>query len=280
MSVLMREGVGIKSLAALTSRRSLVFNSMFGIGTLLFGFWLQEVAFPLNYQLMFIAAFGLSLVSMWHVQQVRTTSSEVRVAAGQPKVRPWKVPAFQRVAFVLITTHVTFFMLAAIIPLRLVDELDAGEEFMSYFGVAELAAAAAMAFMARRLLHKLGNLHTMSLAMLGTALSALILCQTSNLTVTLVASALSGGSWVLVSLAAFNFFSEHTPPESLTSYSTLFNQIVSLSIFVGPMIGSQLDGVGLELTTILLIGALLRMIAAGLTLINPFDRIRRPASAV
>jgi len=276
--VLMREGVGIKALAALTSRRSLVFNSMFGIGTLVFGVGLQEVGFPHNYQLMFIAAFGLSLMSMWHVQQVRTTSTEVRIPAGQPKVRPWQVPSFQRVAFVLITTHVTFFVLAAIIPLRLVDELAAGEEFMSYFGVAELAAAATMAFMAHRILSKLGNLRTMSLAMIGTALAALILGLTSNLNVTLFASALSGGTWVLVSLAAFNFFSEHTPPESLTSYSTLFNQIVSLSIFVGPMIGSQLDGVGLELTTILFIGAALRALAAGLTLINPFERVRRPVS--
>jgi hypothetical protein len=57
-----------------------------------------------------------------------------------------------------------------------------------------------------------------------------------------------------------------------------------LSIFVGPMLGSQLASTPLDLTTVLLIGAGLRLLAS---LLIPYDLMgrarrlrRRPISAV
>ena len=51
------------------------------------------------------------------------------------------------------------------------------------------------------------------------------------------------------------------PPDNATGYATLYNQIVMLSVFVGPMVGSQLATTPLGLPAVLLIGAGGRLLA-------------------
>jgi MFS family permease len=264
--VLLREGMDSVKLTALMSRRSLIFNIAVALSTLAFGFWLEEVAFPFNYQSMYVVAFALSLVSAWHVQKVRilTVEEQPVTTPDQPVVSPWRSPAFQGVAVIVVIMHVSFYMLIPIIPLRLVDELGATEGFMSIFALAELGAAALVAALTNRIVGRIGSRPAIGLGLAGTGLAAIVLALTSNLYVTLPAAAISGGMWTLAAISLFNYFSECTPRESLTSYSTLYNQIVMLSVFVGPMLGSQLASMSLELTSVLMIGAVLRLIAGGL----------------
>src|SRR5690606_28767776 len=124
-------------ITALMSRRSLIFNVTVAVGTLAFGVWLVEAPFPLNYQVMFLAAFVFSLMSYLNVQRVQALAPEpVTPEPGAvAPVKPWKSLAFQRVAFICIVMHVSFFTLSPIIPLHLVDGLGASEGFMSIFAV-------------------------------------------------------------------------------------------------------------------------------------------------
>jgi len=273
--VMLRESVENSRITALMSRRSLIFNVTVAVGTLAFGVWLEEAPFPLNYQVMFLAAFVFSLMSYLNVQRVQALAPEpVTPEPGAvAPVKPWKSLAFQRVAFICIVMHVSFFTLSPIIPLHLVDGLGASEGFMSIFAVAELIAAAAMAALTNRIVRRIGTRPTIAAGMFVTAVSSLILALTPYLPVTLFASALSGAGWTVAAISLFAFFSENTPADSLTPYSTLYNQIVMLSVFVGPILGSQLASSSIDLTAVLLIGTVLRVIAA---LLIPLDLFGRP----
>ncbi len=83
-----------------------------------------------------------------------------------------------------------------------------------------------------------------------------------NLPLTLISAALSGGMWTMAGICLFGYFSENAPPESLTRFTTAYNQVVMLSVFIGPLLGSQLAETPLSLTTVLALGAGLRLIAA------------------
>jgi hypothetical protein len=48
----------------------------------------------------------------------------------------------------------------------------------------------------------------------------------------------------------------------MTSYSGAYHQVMALALFVGPMIGSLLANGGVDLVSVILIGAALRLIAA------------------
>lgn len=258
--VLLRESVQTKTLNALMSRRSMVFNITVAISTLAFGLWLEYATFPINYQVMYVLAFGLSLVSVWHVQQVRELTSAPLPTMTQPVQNAWKSPAFRRVAFLTALTHVAFFSILPLITLRLVDDLDANEGFMSLFALAELSAAAFMAAANHRIVHFLGSQLTIAIGMIGTAVAGALFAVLSSLPLTLIPAALSGASWTIAAISLFTFFSENTPPEHATRYSTAYNQVVMLSVFAGPMLGSQLVG-PLNIVLVMLLGASLRLLA-------------------
>jgi MFS family permease len=90
-----------------------------------------------------------------------------------------------------------------------------------------------------------------------------------DLNVTLLASAIGGASWTLVAIGVFAYFSEKTPAHEKASYTTAYNQIVFLAMFIGPMIGKLLSGENMPLVTIILVGAILRLLAGMLTQVHP-----------
>jgi MFS family permease len=257
------------------------FNIAVGISTLIFGIWLEKVAFPLNYQLMFLGAFLLSMMSLWHVNSVRVLHPEPAATPDRPAIKPWRSAGFMRSAFIIILTYGSLFMIVPIIRLHLVDEMGADEAFMSYFSIAELSSAALVAMQINRIVRRVGNLRVISLGMVGTALAALIIALAPSLYITLFGAALGGATWTACAICIFGFFSENTPAESVTRYSMLFNQVVGLSMFVGPMLGSWLADTSLSLVAVLLIGAGLRLAAGALTLYHPFKHIgSRPAETI
>ena len=272
--VMLRESVENSRITALMSRRSLIFNVTVAVGTLAFGVWLEEAPFPLNYQVMFLAAFVFSLMSYLNVQRVQALAPEpVTPEPGAvAPVKPWKSLAFQRVAFICIVMRVVLHAVADH-PAPPGGRAGRSEGVHVDFAVARLIAAAAMAALTNRIVRRIGTRPTIAAGMFVTAVSSLILALTPYLPVTLFASALSGAGWTVAAISLFAFFSENTPADSLTPYSTLYNQIVMLSVFVGPILGSQLASSSIDLTAVLLIGTVLRVIAA---LLIPLDLFGRP----
>lgn len=260
--VIMRQAVLPAQLTALLSKRSLAFNLTVAGATLGFGAWLKLAPFPLNYQVMYVVAYALSLLSFSFVLRVRPVIPADLPTADHPPQSPWHSPAFLRAAFVAAVVHVAFFSILAIIPLRLVDELGADEGFMSIFSVVELGAAAAFSAVTDRVASKLGNLNTIALGMAGTSLAGAVLALAPNLPLTLLSAALSGGMWTMAGICLFGYFSENAPPENLTRFTTAYNQVVMVAVFVGPLLGSQLAETPLSLTTVLALGAGLRLVAA------------------
>lgn len=275
--VLMREGIESSRITTLISRRSMSFNIAVAVGTLGFGFWLEEVAFPLNYQIMYVLAFGFSLLSLLNVSRMRVLRPEPIVESTTPQVSAWRAPAFQRIAFMTVITHVSFFLIVPIIPLRLVDEMGADEAFMSVFALAELASAALTAAFTGKIVRQIGTRSTISLGMFGNGVAAILLAISPNLTFTLIGAGLSGATWTMAAISLFSFFNESTPPESITRYSTVYNQVMMLSVFVGPLLGSQLASTSLSLVTVIMIGAGLRFVASGLAHYDLVGRRQRKA---
>ncbi len=259
--VMMREAVTDQRFTALMSRRFLALNLGLGAGTLGLGLWLERAPFPANYQVMFVVAFGLTMVSLWHVQQIRVISATPLPASTSPASRPWRSPEFRRLASIVGAVFMAFFAIVPVIPLRLVHGLGASEGFVAIYGFLELTGGATMATVAHRLIDRVGLRHTLLLGMTGTGLAAVILALAPSLYLALPAALLSGACWTLTDISQFTFFSLNTPAESRARRTRAYFQAVSIAIFVGPLLGSTLADSGLSLGTVLLLGAGLRFLA-------------------
>lgn len=262
--VMMRETVSSNHMTSLMARRQLALNIMLILGSIFFGLMLERIAFPLNYQIMFALSFVLAMVSQWHLAQLKTLTHETSVKPVRP-ARPLRETlsrkSFQSICYVTTITYITFFSIIALIPLHLKQDLGATEGFMAIFGVVELIAGALVTLVLRRMIEQLGSRMAAVIGMVGASFAALALALAPNLTVSLIGAALTGASWTLTSVAVLHFFTENTEPDDMGA-STLYHQFAFGAMFVGPMIGSSIASLGIGLSTIMIGGAILRLIGA------------------
>jgi hypothetical protein len=184
-----------------------------------------------------------------------------------PRIRPWSRPEFRQVAMAAFVIHLAFTSVNAIIPLRLVQELNLNEGYMAVYGMVELGAAALVSLVAARAARRLGSQGLIAFGMVGTATAALIIGLSSSPVVILFGAGLSGASWTLAAMVGlFRYFNERTPTgEGSVQYAAAYNQSIGLALFAGPMLGSALATSGVSLVGVLLVGAVMRLGSAIVT---------------
>ncbi len=269
-TVVLRELIDPEQMTSLLSRRQLALNITVGVGALVFGLWLEKAPFPLNYQVMFVLAFCFALASLWHCMRIRVDEpcelpTVAASAAPVPHTNPWRSRGFLRVGFVAAVIHFAFFVIVPVTPLYLVNQMGANEGYMALFGMIELTAGALASTIAPRVARKIGTRPMIAVAMVSTAISALIIVIAPTLQLTLLAAIFSGGGWTAAAgVGLFTFFVENTPAEEVTTYSVAYNQVIGLALFLGPMLGSTLASGGVNLLLVMGLGAVLRLIAGPL----------------
>ena len=285
--VLMRSAVQDTMMPALLSRRSIAMNLTVAIGALGFGYWLEQATFPQNYQIMFLFAFFAAMMSVRHVMHVDCSPNPCPLVSpqvtGVPKsaASPWRSPNFRRVAMTIMIAYIAYFSVYALVPLHLVNDLHATEGFIALYGIVELGAGAAVGTITSRVAARVGNRTMIALAMIGTALSTLIVALSPSLPFTLLAAGIAGASWTTVAMIGlFSYFTENTPPEHMSTYGAAYHQVLGLAMFIGPLVGSLLSRSGLDLITVLLIGSALRFVAAPLMETQLVNAIRKAGVAV
>lgn len=263
MDMLRKAMPNANRLTVLLARRSLALNITLAAGALCFGLWLEAGPFPINYMLMFLVAFCAAFMSYRGCMRLRVPDNPP-VTHKAPRIRPWSRPEFRQMAMVAFVMHVAFTSINAIIPLRLVNELNFNEGFMALFGLVEIGAAALISLTVPRAARALGSQGLIVAGMAGTSVAAVLLALSSSPVLILIAAGLSGAAWTMAaSIGLFTFFNERTPAgEGSVQYATAYNQSIGLALFAGPMIGSVLAASGISLVVVLLTGGLMRFGAA------------------
>jgi MFS family permease len=260
--VMFREAVTPEKMNLLLSRRGIWLNAGLAVGALILGVWLERAPFPFGYQAMFVAAFIFAMISQWHCSRVRVLSHTPAPPPSRES-NPWISPNFRRVAVVASVIHIAYCSITSIIPLYLVEEMGAAEGFIALYGLVELGAGALIGTQTPRIVARIGNRGMIAVSMLFLMIAAVSTAFAPNLYFTLIGAALTGAAWTAAAVVGlFAFYSENTPPQYMTSYSAAYHQVIGVSVFIGPMIGSVLANQGIDLVTVLLIGAALRLIAA------------------
>jgi predicted MFS family arabinose efflux permease len=258
-----QESVSQRRLTDLFSRRSVFFNLSLAVSALIFGWWLRTAPFPMNYQLMYVAAFAFAMLSLWHVAQLqpifsKQTPQDNRAAASSP----WQSRQFRELVVVMLVVFVAYFATFALVNARLVKEMRADEAYMAIYGLVELGAGALASSFAPLIVNRFGYRVTIGIAMMLTASAPLLLALTSSLAIALIAAALTGGAWAFVAMVGISgLYTQVTPVENSTRYGVAFHQAYGIAVFAAPFIGTLLIQSHSTLTQALLIGALLRVTA-------------------
>lgn len=285
--VVMREAVSKEMQTRLISRRFLAMNTTLGLSTYAIGWWLSQAPYPFNYQAMFIGAFLASLVSLWHVKQTRSifasTSSRQPFHWSSLRV-PLKSAPFRGVMSTAFWLNFAFFMVFPLIPYYLVDEMGADEKYMGLFVLIELVGGAAISLTVPRVLDRLGNYIALPVGLFGLTAAVIAIGLAPTLTLALLGAALTGISWTVANIGLYGCFSNQLPPQNMTPYTTVYNQIIAVAIFSGSLLGTSLTNFDIDIVTVLLVGAGFRLLVGiGLSLYPLLKRkgniVQAPASS-
>lgn len=272
----MQESVRSEQMVTLLSRRQVALNLFNGAMVLGLGAWLAQAPFPQNYQSMFVLTGGAALMSWWHINQTRPLFSPQAHSAVCPRLswrrvlndslNVWREPRFQQVARVVGSLYVVHYLIIAIVPLYLVQALNADERLMAWYGMATLAGGTLGAWgigrAKRRWQTRLSSPVLMLWGMLVGALGAFMLILSPVIWLALASGLLTGAAWTLADIGQFSYFTEQAPKEDATPYSSAYLQVLSLALFISPLPASWLAEGGVSLVLLIGVGAGLRALHA------------------
>lgn len=263
--------------------------------SLLSGWLLDALPFPLGYQVVFGLGFlgaVMSTVHLWYVRPLtaeplpisqrrrnltgpgffRTLGDGLRQTVGLrflTRAANWRdllqlsvlYGRFGQIIAALFFFHLAQFLAIPLFPLYWVNNLHLTDQNIglgtALFYVSVLLGSTQLA----RLTARFGNHHLLVVGAIFMSLYPGLLALTRGLPLFLVTSAIGGGAWSLVGGVIANYLLENIPadnrPTHLAWYNLALNAAILLGSLGGPLISAQLG-----MVTTLSIVALLRLLAA------------------
>jgi len=260
--MMMRDTISDSVIPPLLTRRYLALNIAITLASLGFGLMLDALPFPLNYQIMFVVAFGFSLVSQWHLGRLRIiyqpTPEEMQRLQPRPVGQLFSEPNFLAVAIVSVVAYFAFHLVFAVTPLHLERALKASEGWLGLYGGVEVAAGVFISLRLNSILPRLGNRRIIGYSLVGLALASVFIALSPNMIFALLGAALTGASWTAISICTLGYFTEKTARGDMQA-SVVFHQLLFVTIFIGPIMGTGIVSMGLSTVAMLLIGAGVRL---------------------
>lgn len=235
------------------------------ITTLLGGQFLRLLPFPLNYQILFLIGFAGAMISWFYVRRIRVADPPP-VRGPQPALwgdigRMLRHPRFGRFLIAVCVLQLALGMIAPLLPLYWVRSLAASDAQVSVVMTIASGTLVIGSLLIRRLVSRIGRTRALAAGALGYALYPLLTSLTPSAWWLVPWAALSGLFNAAIVVTLFDNLVSVTPTEDRTSYIAIYNVVVNIALFAGPILAGLLarDAAGvvlaLRLAAVVAVGA-------------------------
>jgi len=279
-NVLFAESVPSEYRAHVAGIRNIMLSITFMVTSLISGYLLNNIAFPVGYQIVFaIGAVGAAMSSLhlYFVRPLERSDKDGRTiqppsmrdsakdALPSPRLHSalrldiWKTP-FKKVLLCLLGFHLTQYIAIPIFPLYFVNELHLNDDHIGIGTALFYLTVLISSTRLRNFVHRAGNKNVTSWGVIGLAFYPFLLSMSSAVWHFYGISLLGGFVFALINGAYANYMLEHIPandrPAHLAWYNIILNAAVLFGSLGGPVIADQLG-----LSNSLILFAILRLLA-------------------
>ena len=237
---MMADAVPPDRLQQLVGWRIAAFGLTSTITTLLAGPLLRWLPFPLNYQVLFLLGFLGSMVSWWHVHQVRVPDrppqSGTQPAFWRELGEMLRFPGYMRFLIAIFALQMALGMIGPLLPLYWVRSLDTTDQQVSLILSTATAVMVVGSLSMRRLVRRIGRERALAMGALGYALYPLLTALTTSVWWLIPWAAISGFFTAAITVNVFDNLVSVTPEADRTNYMSVYNTVQNSALFVGPVI--------------------------------------------
>jgi len=234
--------------AAIFSARNIIYNASYSVCTFLFGLWLSNVVFPINYQAMYLVGFLTSCLSTYVLLKIEVpdattvVKSEKLGAAIQTQISTLREAFRDHPGFIRITRNtllhgIGLWMAGPVYSLYYVKTLKADDAWLGIQGTVLSAATIAGYALWLWLLKRWGEPVTLKRTIVCAGLYPVFAGLIPSLDPILIIVAFNGLLAPGINLSHFNTLLKVTPEWNRPGYTALYMTIVNLGAFISPLIG-------------------------------------------
>lgn len=269
------------------ANRNIVLNTCAVLATLLANFLLR-LAFPVNYQIVFILTAILGVISIFLFSKIAFNQSppKAKVVSGDSYLKKMKAftreigsqKDFKSYLTSAIVWNFGIMMASPLFVVYFVQDLGGNESSWAIFAAVNLASIVLLQRYWGRLADYFGPKSVMTVSGLGIIAIPLLWWLASNAWFPLIIHVVNGLLWGGYNLAAFNLLLDITPDENRSVYVGVYNTLMGVATAVGPLLGGfAAEVVGLR--PIFLASSAMRALALYLLYRNVTDSGGRRISA-
>lgn len=272
-NALFAEAVPAEYRAHVAGLRNVMFAVTFMLASLVSGFILNGITFPIGYQIVFAIGFIGAAMSSYHLYYIRPVEGEETPPLSQPPSVPTPQTQLARGVFSILRLdilrtpflaillslfgfHLAQNLATPIYPLFNVRVLDLNDNQIG-IGTALFYMTMFIGSMRlRRIVHQLGNKRVTGFGVSGQAIYPILLAFSSQVWHYYSVSIIGGFFWALVAGSYANYMLEHIPPDDRPTHLAWYNIILNIAMLVSSLAGPAIaDQIGL-FHALILIGIL------------------------
>jgi MFS family permease len=234
--------------------RNVLAGIVMTVFNILFGMWLARIAFPANYQAMYLFGLAFALLSLYYLARVKVEQIP-HVEVPSPAAPFWRsltrqwsvftaalrqVKGFTRILVNTFLHGVGLWTAAPLYLLYYVRELGATEAWLGVFGAVGSFSTIFGYLFWRRVMARWGEPKTLKWTIVLIGLYPLLAGAIPSLSAILLIAGLNGLVSAGVNLSHFNTFLKLVPEKEQHNYTALYLTLLNVGAFVCPLIGVAL----------------------------------------
>jgi MFS family permease len=236
--------------AAVNGTRWMLLSIVMAVAGVGFGTLLEHVAFPLNYQIVFLISFlgGAAGMAFW--SRIRIPEN-VQDAASGPAAVPWgekirtywrnlQVPAFLRYVLTMNVLRLALNLPIALYSIYWIRTLDASDLVIGWRNTAFQVALIAGYALWGRVVSRKGHFVPLLVCAAGAGLTPVLTAFIPGPLWLPVIAVVEGFFLTGINLAMFDTLLDVCPADRRPSFVAVNTMLASLTIFLGPILGSAL----------------------------------------
>ena len=239
--------------ATIFSARNIIANITLSLSALLYGLWLNQRTFPINYQLMFLSGYIAGLLSTYFVTWIQVSQVPSVIPhgqAGRPFQSQWRTlrqsfstePAFIRMTINTILHAIGLWTITPIYILYFVRQLNASDTWIGLQATFASVGTILGYLFWRYVITQRGEIWTLKRTILCLGVYPVLIGLFPDLNFILWVVAVNGFMAGGVNLSHFTTLLKMIPESQRPTYTALWVAIVNIGAFLCPLLGVWLAG--------------------------------------